>query len=405
MTVLLGDCLEQLKNIPDESIDLVYLDPPFFTQRKHSLKTRDNSKEYSFEDSWDSIQDYQQYIKERLQECHRVLKSTGSIFLHCDKSASHYLRIALDGVFGMDKFQSEIIWNYKRWSNSKTGLLNNHQNIYFYSKTKNFKFNTIYTDYSPTTNVDQILQERVRDENFKSTYKTDENGKVVIGKEKKGVPLSDVWNIPFLNPKAQERTGYPTQKPILLLEQIIKIVTDEGDVVLDPFCGSGTTLVAAHLLNRKYIGIDALEDAVNLTKNRLENPVRTTSRLLEKGKEAYLNKDDNEMSILNSLNAIPVQRNRGIDGFLQEHYQDKPVPVKIQKEYETFEEAKDSLLKASKRRDCILKILIKTKHEENLFDFISNSKSTIENLIIIDSYDLTIKQWIKTESQKQHSNL
>lgn len=402
MTVLLGDCLEQLKNIQDESIDLVYLDPPFFTQRKHTLKTRDNSKTYSFNDSWDSINDYQQFIKERLLECHRVLKSTGSIFLHCDKSASHYLRVALDEVFGIDKFQSEIIWSYKRWSNSKVGLLNNHQNIYFYTKTKNFKFNTIYTDYSPTTNVDQILQDRVRNEDSKSTYRLDENGKAVIGKEKKGVPLSDVWNIPFLNPKAKERTGYPTQKPILLLEQVIKIVTNEGDTVLDPFCGSGTTLVAADLLNRKYIGIDTSEDAVNLTKKRLRNPIRTSSHLLKKGKNAYLMKDENEMAVLNSLGAIPVQRNKGIDGFLQEYYQGKPVPIKIQKENETFEEAKANLLSASKKRDCILKILIKTKHEENLFDFISDEKSSIQDLIVIDSYDLIVKSWMKAENKLQH---
>lgn len=291
MSVLLGDCLEQLKNIKDESVDLIYLDPPFFTQKKQKLKTRDNSKEYSFDDCWDSINEYIDYIKLRLIECRRVLKPTGSIFLHCDKTASHYLRVALDEVFGMENFQSEIIWSYKRWSNSKVGLLNNHQNIYFYSKTKNFKFNTIYTDYSPTTNVDQILQERVRDENFKATYKIDENGKVVIGKEKKGVPLSDVWNIPFLNPKAKERTGYPTQKPILLLEQIIKIATDEGDLVLDPFCGSGTTLVAAKLLNRRYMGIDISKDAVELTKQRLENPIKTSSFLLEKRRKRIYNKN------------------------------------------------------------------------------------------------------------------
>ena len=113
--------------------------------------------------------------------------------------------------------------------------MNNHQNIYFYSKTKDFKFNTFYTDYSASTNVDQILHDRVRNKDSKSIYKTDEDGKPVIGKKKNGVPLSDVWNIPYLNPKAKERTGYPTQKPILLLEQIIKIATDKGDVVLDPF--------------------------------------------------------------------------------------------------------------------------------------------------------------------------
>ncbi len=185
MSVLLGDCLEQLKTLHDDTVDLIYLDPPFFTQRIHKQKTRDNTKEYSFEDNWDSIKDYTNYIKQRLIECKRVLKETGSIFLHCDKSASHYLRVVLDEVFGMENFQSEIIWAYKRWSNSKIGLLNNHQNIYFYSKTKDFKFNMLYTDYSVTTNVDQILQERIRNEDSKSVYKTDENGKAIIGKKKR----------------------------------------------------------------------------------------------------------------------------------------------------------------------------------------------------------------------------
>jgi site-specific DNA-methyltransferase (adenine-specific) len=105
---------------------------------------------------------------------------------------------------------------------------------------------------------------------------------VVQADEKKGVPLSDVWDIPFLNPKAKERTGYPTQKPIELLERIIKISTDENDLVLDPFMGSGTTLVSAKLLNRRYIGIDRNKDAFDIAQNRLENPFKTKSNLLEK---------------------------------------------------------------------------------------------------------------------------
>ena len=228
----------------------------------------------------------------------RILKDTGSIFLHCDKTASHHLRVLLDNVFGINNFQSEIIWSYKRWSNSKKGLLNSHQNIYFYSKSSKFKFNTIYTDYSATTNIDQILQQRKRDENGKCVYKTDEDGNVITENEKKGVPLSDVWEIPFLNPKAKERVGYPTQKPILLLEKIIQIATDEGDIVLDPFCGSGTTLVASELLNRKYIGIDSSEDAIKIAKDRINNPIRTESKLLNIGIEKYKNKNEKELEIL-----------------------------------------------------------------------------------------------------------
>lgn len=118
-----------------------------------------------------------------------MLKNSGSIFVHCDKIANHHIRLILDNIFGADMFQSEIIWNYKRWSNSKKGLLNNHQNIYFYSKSKDFKFNTIFTEYSSTTNIDQILVERKRDGNSKTIYKVDNNGNYILAKEKMEFPF------------------------------------------------------------------------------------------------------------------------------------------------------------------------------------------------------------------------
>lgn len=390
MTLLLGNCLDKIKEIIDLSVDLVYIDPPFFTQKTHSLKTRDNKKEYFFDDTWNSLEDYLHFMRGCLFECKRILKDTGSIFLHCDKSASHYLRVLLDETFGYENFQSEIIWSYKRWSNSKKGLLNSHQTIYFYSKSKNFKFNMIYTDYSPTTNIDQILQERVRDENGKSVYKRDRTGNIVIGKEKKGVPLSDVWEIPYLNPKANERVGYPTQKPILLLEQIIKIVTDENETVLDPFCGSGTTLVAAKLLNRHFIGIDISEEAINLTKGRLEKPIMSKSFLLEKGKQEYIGKTKAELDILESIDAVPVQRNKGIDGFLKQYHNGMPVSVRIQKENESLNESKRKLITASRTKKCGLMILFRTnKIEEQLFSEIEEP-----DLIIIDCYDLILRSLI-----------
>ena len=144
--VILNDCLKTMKMMEDESVDVIYLDPPFFTQRKQAGRLKNSEKILEFNDLWKSIDEYMEFMKARLVEMRRVLKKTGSIFLHCDKTASHYLRVLLDQVFGMDKFQSEIIWAYRRWSNSKKGLLNAHQNIYFYSKTNNFKFNTLYTD-------------------------------------------------------------------------------------------------------------------------------------------------------------------------------------------------------------------------------------------------------------------
>jgi site-specific DNA-methyltransferase (adenine-specific) len=122
MTLIQGDCIQKLIEITANSVDLVYLDPPFFSQREHSLRTRDNQTVYSFDDKWNSLSDYLVFIKQCLIECQRVLKPSGSIFLHCDKSASHHLRLLLDEVFGFDNFQSEIIWTYRRWSNAKKSL-------------------------------------------------------------------------------------------------------------------------------------------------------------------------------------------------------------------------------------------------------------------------------------------
>lgn len=385
--ILQGDCKSELKKIDDESVDLIYLDPPFFTQKKQSLKTRDNSKEYAFDDTWESMTDYKGYIQDRLTECKRVLKKTGSIFLHCDRSASHYLRIALDEIFGAENFQSEIVWSYKRWSNAKKGLLNSHQIIFFYSKTGNFKFNSIYEGYSATTNVDQIFQKRVRDENGKTKYKDNGNGDFELVAEKKGVPLSDVWEIPYLNPKAKERVGYPTQKPIILLERIIEIASDEGDIVLDPFCGSGTTLVAAKLLKRKYIGIDASQDAIELTKSRLENPIKSESQLLQNGKEAYLNQDEEVIEILEQINAVPVQRNKGIDGFLRLNGAMVPIPVKIQKESESIDEAIQYLIKACQTNNYTKKILIKTHSRQNQMLFELPTQRREEGLIIVEGIE------------------
>lgn len=382
-----GDCINELEKIEPCSIDLIYLDPPFFTQKIQKLKTRDNSIEYSFKDNWDNIKEYKKYIQERLQKCKKTLKDTGSIFLHCDRSATHYLRVSLDEVFGVENFQSEIIWSYKRWSNARKGLLNAHQVIFFYSKTEKFKFNPIYTDYSPTTNLDQIFQKRIRDENGKTKYKTSEDGNVELMEEKKGVPLSDVWEIPYLNPKAKERVGYPTQKPLLLIERVIKLVTNEGDVVLDPFCGSGTTLVASQLLKRRYIGIDQLKEAIELSKQRLNNPIKTESNLLKKGKKSYVNQDPKITEFLNCLHIIPVQRNKGIDGFLKIRKFVKPIPVRIQRENETLEDALRFLIQACRKNGYQKKVLIKTNNLQNTQLFIFDSQKHDENVIVVENLD------------------
>jgi len=389
-----GNCVEKLKEIEANKVDLIYFDPPFFTQRKHSLKNKDNSKTYEFDDKYNSIEEYLELVENVLVQSKRVLKNTGSVFLHCDKTASHNIRAVMDKVFGRENFQSEIIWSYKRWSNAKKGLLNAHQVIFFYSKTQDFKFNTLYTDYSATTNLDQILQDRERNENGKSVYKKDENGNVILGKEKKGVPLSDVWEIPYLNPKAKERTGYPTQKPVLLLNQILNIVTDEGDLVVDPFCGSGTTCVSAKSLKRQFIGIDISKDAVELANSRLEEMVISESNLLNKGTNEYQEKTEKELAILQNINAFPVQRNSGIDGFLKDHFEGMPVPVKIQGEYETIEDAIEKLEKASYGKDYKMKILIQTRETgvSRLFGFESD-------VTIMKSLELQTKDLMKKNNE------
>ena len=377
--IVLGDNLNILRKVNSETVDLIYLDPPFFTNKKH--KNSKNNDYYEFDDIWLTIEDYLEYMKIRFIEMKRILKESGSIFVHVDKSASHYVKVLLDSVFGINNFKSEIIWSYKRWSNGKKGLLNNHQVILFYSKTEKFKFNTIYTDYSVTTNLDQIFQDRVRDDRGKATYKKDDEGNEVLGKPKKGVPLSDVWEIPFLNPKAKERVGYPTQKPILLLERIIQLVTEENDIVLDPFCGSGTTLVAAKLLGRKYFGIDMSDDAVFLAKRRLENPIKSNSDLLTKGKDSYKNKSDYELSILTALNAKPVQRNKGIDGFLNFYIDGLPVPIKIQEKGQTISEAIASIMASKKAKKSAVKIIVKTN------DIAESNLVIPEDIILIESID------------------
>lgn len=356
-----GDCLEILPTLPTANFDLAYVDPPFGTQRQHRLSPRDRSQEYSFDDRWKSLTEYGDFLLSRLRLIHPAMAPTGSIFFHCDKTASHVARLLLDEVFGASNFRAEIIWYYKRWSNSARNLLPAHQTILFYSKTNTYKFNTILTDYSPTTNVDQILQRRRRDASKKSVYDRDEHGEVVCNGPKQGVPLSDVWEIPFLNPKANERTGYPTQKPILLLQRIIEIASDPGDAVLDPFCGSGTTLVAAQMIGRHAVGIDASKEAVALTRQRVQQPIKTESKLLLHGRESYHNADETALAVLNGIPHVPVHRNQGITAFLKATFHGVPIPLRVQKPGEPLFRAVDALYKAAKTKNAQRMILVATE--------------------------------------------
>ena len=359
-SILEGDCLDLMSTLQPNSVDMIYLDPPFFTNKRHSLSSRDGGRLFSFDDIWSSQEEYSRFLFDRLSECKRALKETGSIFFHGDHNNIHVARHLLDSVFGCDNFRSDIVWYYKRWSNSKRGLLQQHQNILFYSKSDNFKWNPILTDYSATTNIDQIMQVRARNSLGKASYAQDEAGAILYAKEKKGVPLGDVWEIPFLNPKAKERTGYPTQKPILLLERIVGLSTDCGDVVLDPFCGSGTTLVASALLRRNYIGMDISSDAVNLSRERVSNPVRTESNLLKKGAESYLTNDPWVDRHLAGLDYTRVQRNSGIDALLREQIEGRPCFVRVQREGESLSDAALLLRRSSANKGNVALMVVET---------------------------------------------
>jgi site-specific DNA-methyltransferase (adenine-specific) len=365
-----GDCLEVVRGLASGAVDLVYVDPPFFTQKTHSLVTRDRTTTFQFSDEWKSLAAYIEFLGARLREFRRVLKASGSLFFHCDTNASHHIRCLLDDVFGEAMFRSEIIWRYRRWSNSQRNPLPSHQTIFFYTKTDDYQYCQLFDDYSPATNIDQILQRRRRDRHGKAVYARDADGRVIRDGHKKGVPIADVWDIPLLNPKAKERVGYPTQKPILLLERIIALSTSPGDFVLDPFSGSGTTLVAAELLGRNSLGIDVAAEAVQLATQRLEEPFKTSSELLRKGRETYIQSDEASLSYLSGLPIVPVQRNRGIDAILQTSPGDNPVLIRVQRRGESLVDAANLLYNAgqSKQPATLVLVVTDSRQPSSLFN-------------------------------------
>lgn len=378
-SVILGDCLDVCRSLPSQAFDLIYLDPPFFSGREHESYTRDGSQTYSFSDKWNHLGQYSDFMGARLAEFRRLLKVTGSIVVHCDSSANYILRLLLDEIYGSSNFRSEIIWRYKRWSNSQRAPIPSHQTLLFYSITDQYKYNQIFGDYSPTTNVDQILQARSRDNRGKSVYARSSDGEIKGSGGKRGVPISDVWDIPFLNPKAKERVGYPTQKPLLLLERVLHLLSDEGDHVLDPFCGSGTTLVSAQLNNRLYTGVDKSANAVTLTQNRLANPTFTKSNLLDKGEDSYQRADSDSLAILSGLPVVPVQRNNGIDALLKGEVQGDPVMIRVQRQSESIQDTVSAIRRASRGKKYSLLIVVST--QSSLFDIEKND----DDLIIVDS--------------------
>ena len=259
-----GDNLIWLKKFPDKFIDLIYLDPPFFSNRHYEVIFNDGEEIRSFEDSWKGgINHYVDWMKDRVFELHRVLKDTGSFYIHCDWHASHYLKVMCDGIFGYNNFRNEIVWCYRGAGYPKKDFGKRHDIILRYSKTDNYIFNldSVRVKYADTTV-----------ERFKHYIGNVRNGKD-FGTQKLnplGKQPDDWWQIQPIAPSAKERLRYPTQKPEALLECIIKASSNKSDLVCDPFCGCGTTIAVAQRLGRKWIGIDVSPSACKLMKNRVE---------------------------------------------------------------------------------------------------------------------------------------
>jgi site-specific DNA-methyltransferase (adenine-specific) len=358
-TLYFGDNLRILRNhIPDESVDLVYLDPPFNSNRAYNVFFQDKtgkqaaSQIQAFEDTWHWTEDaqaaydemlggdYPVELKEMLQafrefmgpsdmmayitmmairlfELRRILKTTGSLFLHCDPTASHYLKILLDQVFGIESFKNEIIWKRSQpKGHAYTRFASSHDVVLFYNKGKTAYFDTQYKPHDTAyldgfyKYIEEGTGRRYRLDNLANPNKDRPNltyefppgsgtvrvwrwtrdrmmkawkdGRVILPKKGKvvsykryldempGSIITDIWDdIEHLHGSHAETLGYPTQKPLALLERIIKAASDEDATVLDPFCGCGTTIAAAEKLHRNWIGIDITFLAVALIKKRI----------------------------------------------------------------------------------------------------------------------------------------
>jgi len=253
--LICGDNLEVLVTMPSESVDLIYIDPPFFSNRNYEIIWGDESEIRSFEDRWEGgINVYIDWMKQRVIELHRILKPTGSIYLHCDWHASHYLKVMCDEIFGYKNFQNEIVWAYKTQGATKKRWSRKHDILLFYSKSDNWTFNYM-TERSYMQHTYGFQDDEL---------KVDEEGR-----QYRDAICRDVWEISALQSATKEKTGYPTQKPEALLERVVKVSSNKGDIVLDAFCGCGTALAAAEKLERVWIGIDISPSAIALIKKRL----------------------------------------------------------------------------------------------------------------------------------------
>jgi len=239
--VYCADCLSVLEVLPPDLVQLAYLDPPFNTGKQQAASGG------AYRDSWRSLDAYLDFMRRRIKAVHRVLAPSGSILLHCDWRCSHHLRLLLDEIFGPEQFVNHLVWAYGLGGSSPRRFSRKHDDVLFYAKSEEYYFNPPLV---PATS------NRMK------------------GKLKKA---GDVLNVPSINNMALERTGYPTQKPLALLTLLVKACCPPDGLVLDPFCGSGTTLVAAAMSGREVCGIDVSPAAVRIARRRLRELVAVSA--------------------------------------------------------------------------------------------------------------------------------
>ena len=341
-TLFVGDNLYALRGINSGCVDLIYLDPPFNSNRTYNAPHGSRAQGAAFKDTWtlddwdtaleqeleiadkgayhainaageqhgDGMRSYLGYMYVRLAEMHRILKDTGSLYLHCDDTASHYLKILLDTLFGATHYRNTVVWQRTTAHNDPTRYGRNADIILFYSKSRQFTWNVPYRPYEDAYKArfrfkdadgrawidDNLTAKGLSGGGYEYEYKgakslwrvpldtmkrLDEEGRLHFTSrggirrkryldEMKGRPVQVIWNdIDAINSQSKERVGYPTQKPLALLERIILASSKPGDMVLDPFCGCATTCVAAEKLGREWAGIDISEKAVELVNMRL----------------------------------------------------------------------------------------------------------------------------------------
>jgi DNA modification methylase len=272
-----GDNLHVMRQLPSESIDLIYLDPPFFSGRQYNVIFGDQNELRSFSDIWEGgMPGYLIWLNARLYEMKRLLKKTGSIYVHCDWHASHYIKVEMDKLFGYDNLRNEIVWSYNTRTMTTSWFARKHDVLLFYAKSDDLHF---YPDAVRVPHKPESLIQYDRIDEHGKRYKQQSHGKRTY-LNAKGQPCPDVWELQILGSRDPERIGYPTQKPSSLLERVILASSSEGDTVADFFCGGGTTPAVAQRLGRRWIACDQSRVAVAITADRVTTQVEEATGMV-----------------------------------------------------------------------------------------------------------------------------